>query len=286
MNSAHPLISKSSRFGDTAPSVSLTLNPVVAVIPPNISTPPTDPNSYLDTSLTPAQQAQIQSMVANALPTTIFTQYIVYGDEPPDSILTIDLSQYIDPTDYSNLQYNLTYMPRANLESYLTQNIQPIVDPQYYMIVKKAFINLFNTVNLAYVNKNSLTPYAWEAKKTESLYLSTAPPTQVETLDQYLSPTPPTLTAAQQQQISQIEASYAALPPIANTELETRRQAAVMGLIQLGEYDQAQSIIDTYTNLDAQTAAVLQDSNALAQVDLSQYENQSTVSTVAVSPTA
>lgn len=224
----------------------------------------TVPTDYLNIQITPDQEAAIKSMVSSAIPTQIYTHYIVVGDEPPDSIMTIDLSNYMSVDDFNTLSQNLRYMPRANLKDFLDQYIRPVVDPQYFDIVKKAIINLFNTVNVDEINKRAIGPWVWEQQKTEALYLSSAN-VQMENLTEYLNPVPPT---ADQLREAKITADYASLPPIGDLSLEIRRQAAVKGLLNLKEYDAAQQIIDAYKNADENTVKVLVNSDMMASLPI------------------
>jgi hypothetical protein len=260
-------------MGDTAPIA--TVDPTTLVSSPTntipVSTPSTATPNDLTTQLTPDQEAQIQTFVNQNMPFTPYVDYIVIGDEPPATLMTIDLSAYMSPTDYQNFSNNLTYMPRSQLEDWMNANIQPLVEPDYYLIVKKAIINLFNTVNLAYINQNGLAPWTWETQKTQSYYLSAQNPTiQAQAMLASFAPIPPTADQIAQ---TNIMAELAALQPLPHQALELSRQSAIKGLLALGEYAEAQAIIDAYKNADPATLQVLNSADQLNSVDLSTIPN-------------
>lgn len=190
--------------------------------------------ALLNPQITPEQNQAIQGLV-NQIPQTYFTVYLTpYGDEPPASVMTVDITQYMQASDYQNLSQSLRYLPRANLKAYMDQFIAPTLPAgDYYNILWKALINLFNSENLDEVNKRQITPQTWEAYKTKNYSASGGVP----------SPIPVGYDPVKQQNLA---LRYQALPKIASQEIELRRQAAITGLLSQAEYDAAHQIIAAY----------------------------------------
>ncbi len=214
------------------------------------------PSDDIGVSLSSDQVDQINQVLALA-PFTDFTHYVVMGDEPPDFILAVDMSAYIDATTLADIKANFRLLPRQYLKPWFDKSIAPSLDPQYTLMVWKSVLNLFNSENLAEANARQIDPWAWEEFKIRDLYQTQASSEYQALVSSQLFDPMVILEQARQYRINQILTSFASLPKLADLNLEVRRQAALKGLIDQGFLDDAANLVLQYQMLDDQSLAVL-----------------------------
>lgn len=223
-------------------------------------------SDFLNVQVTPDQQVQLQNL-SQAIPQVQYVKYIVVGDEPAASVMTVDLSKNMSAASYNALADNLRYMPRAQLPGFMSKYILISVDPQYSDIIRKAVINLFNTVNLSEINLRQIDPWQWEQIKTEAYEGLTPVVNLNESYAQLLNPLPPAYDAAKEQALV---IRYGNLPKIADLNLEIQRQAAILGLLAQAEYDAVDQLITQYEQASPEVTQLLTDPVALANIMKSQ----------------
>lgn len=111
-------------------------------------------------------------------------------------------------------------------------------------LVWAAFIDLFNSANLEYINANQLEPWVWEQKKLDAYYVSQSE-TAIKDLEAEISAYGNVGLGLDPQAVKIMEA-YAQLPRIGDLGLEINRQNAVKELLKKKDYVTAQAVVDAF----------------------------------------
>jgi hypothetical protein len=118
------------------------------------------------------------------------------------------------------------------------------VGKAYEDLVWAAFVDVFNTANLEYVNKNQLEPWDWEETKTNAYYVSTSKDAIAQMANEIEGMRDVGL--AMDPTARKIMEAYALLPKVGDLGLEINRQNAVKELLKKKDYTTAQAIVDAY----------------------------------------
>ena len=216
---------------------------------------------------TPITENQAVTSFTGGLYLTSDTPYITIGDEPDHSLPLLDLSKYLSANDYQNMFQQLRYLPRIQLGDFITaqgnSGISQTADGDYRPMLRRALFNLFNVANADEVQKQGIDPWTWETKKNQAYALSLQPQ-HVQAQSGIIFQ--PAQIQSAVDRATQIAIAYGKLPPIASQTLELQRQAAIKGLLSLGEFDAAQQIITTYSNLDPAITAALTDPSKIGYI--------------------
>lgn len=199
--------------------------------------------------------AEIQAAVAD-IPQTTYYSYIVAGDEPGKDVINLDLSAYVDAATFSSLKESLKVMPRLRLKEWYEAQVAPLIPREFNTVVWKAFINLFNRVNIDHLNSLqakglTIDPWTWEGEKLRASYTAE----MNAGINSVMANYDQAFTMALQNQQDPIrvalEERFAKLTPILDSGLEINRQNAIKKLLDDKEYDTVSDIITLYENAPA-----------------------------------
>lgn len=243
----------------------------------NVSTSSSDENAILDDvtglPIDATQEALLREQVLRQIPTVPYLSYIEnVGDELAESMMSVDIAQYIPAETLKQIEIGLTYIPRQHFTIWYDKNIGPVIDPQYNGVVKKSFLALFNRINLAEINRRGITPWEWEQIKMRATYQQ-ASDAEIESGTSYLNLTASQLLAeSDSKQISALSARYELLPKAGSEELEINRQAAIVGLLNQKEFALVDQILKAYESATDYENALVENPPNIATEILAQKE--------------
>ncbi len=173
-----------------------------------------------------------------------FISYFVLPEKPKTPIGGDDplpMRAVVGEKSWPQFQSFLKFLPARFIGGWFDQNVEPhITDKSQVPAIKYAtFLTFKNLTDLERISRKIFLPAQWEAIKTAGFYASQG---QTNALKAFLASNDPKAVAIAKQ--------YASLYPLGDPGLELRRQNAVVWLIQNGEFDDAQMVIDKYKNLD------------------------------------
>jgi len=186
------------------------------------------------------------------------TKYIWIGDEPNINVVIVDLEQLLDAATIVSLKQTLTYLPRSELGALIDKQVKPIVSPEFFPVIKKSFIDLFNKLNVAEAINRQLEFWDWESAKMRALYESNPDKMVDKTSLAYKLSTAGSVQYLEDQTIASLKEQYASLPKLGDLGAEASRQAGIIGLLQYKEFDMVQRIINAYKNATPEETAILE----------------------------
>ena len=219
----------------------------------------------LTPSLSQEEAAQVSSGVLSSGFFKTKTQYLVIGDEPSGGSGIVDLSKMLSLDQQDKFKTFLTFMPRQFLFDWFKKNVVPsfpgalAVGSAKYMglpaisslypndfmdMVWAAFIDFFNSANLAYINSHQLSPWDWEQQKLTNFFISQNKD-QLESLNKTFADYEK-LNSDPDPKAKELMLRYSSLPPIGDPGLEISRQNAVKQLLLKKEYVVVEGIIDAF----------------------------------------
>lgn len=160
-----------------------------------------------------------------------------------------DANTPADPDDYFGKIKFADFTGRGVDLRYANSNADAIYGTQHQKkafedMVWAAFIDLFNEVNLAYVNQNQLDPWDWEQKKLDAYYVSQSKQAiedLTKEIDEFRD-----VSLALDPKAKAIMEQYTLLPKLGDLGFEINRQNAIKELLKQRDYITAQAIVDAY----------------------------------------
>lgn len=212
----------------------------------------------------------------------VYTPYIEVGDEPLAGKGPLKLSDQLSPDSLDALKKMFLIMPREYLRDWYSRTIRPNIDirlkssPDNYSMSLEtqdlygfpsskmpsdiddmtwaAVIDLFNQTNANYVSTQGISPWEWERQKYHAIFQEQAARSfdaLKKSVEEY---NPPPVSA----RATDLYRRFAALPKLGDTGLNINLQNDLKLLIDQGEYDLAESIINAYDQGHASIGPVLQ----------------------------